>query len=241
MIVVEFGNTRVKVAEFAESTIRSVERFNALDQNAIIDHITKFNGKQERLTVAASGDLPSWFIEAFSSRFTVNVLTSDTPTPIKNAYATQETLGIDRLANAVNACSTYPDEAVLVVDLGTCITYNLTVGCEFRGGAISPGISMRVKAMNAFTARLPLVELPKNIQLLGTTTQTSLQSGAINGWRAEIRGMCEQFSAQFADLRIILTGGDLSYFEAAAKSVIFADPFWTLKGYYQIDRFNADV
>ncbi len=241
MIVVEFGNTRVKVAEFAKSTIRSVERFNAHDQNTIIHYITRFLGKHERLAVAASGELPSWFIETFSSLITINVITSDTPTPITNAYDTQETLGIDRLANAVNACSNYPDEAVLVVDLGTCITYNLTVGCEFRGGAISPGISMRVKAMNAFTARLPLVELQENIQLVGTSTQTSLQSGAINGWRAEINGMCEHFKAQFADLRIILTGGDLSYFEAASKSVIFADPFWTLKGYYQIDRFNADV
>ncbi len=93
--------------------------------------------------------------------------------------------------------------------------------------------------MHAFTARLPEAALDTNVQLTGHSTLTALQSGAYNGWRAEIQQMVSNYTEQYPGLKIIFTGGDLSHFEAGLKSPIFADPYWTLKGFNQILLFNA--
>ena len=93
--------------------------------------------------------------------------------------------------------------------------------------------------MNTFTARLPEVEIQGMIPLLGNSTTGALQSGTFNGWHAEIHQMVAQFNDEFGRLKTVFTGGDLNYFEAGLKSPIFADPYWTLKGFNQILKFNA--
>jgi len=235
-VVIDIGNTAVKVAYFENHEITRVQRseINPFEFDALLKHVRETH---ENVVVAASG--PRMNLENFEHRSTVFEITHATRLPISVDYETPATVGLDRLANAVMAQKMFPNQAVLVVDLGSCITFDLTVGCAFQGGAIAPGLAMRTRAMHTFTERLPQVQLPENIALVGKSTTAALQSGALNGWRSEINGMTTAFATLYPDLQFVYTGGDISYFEQGVKNRIFADPNWTLKGYYEIYRFNA--
>lgn len=107
--------------------------------------------------------------------------------PLKIDYATPETLGVDRLAAAVGAAALHPGRELLVVDAGTAVTYDrVTARGHYVGGNIAPGVGMRLRALNHYTARLPLVPSRGETRLWGNTTETALRSGAINGLVAEI-------------------------------------------------------
>ena len=156
-----------------------------------------------------------------------------------NAYST-DSLGNDRIPLAVAANLTYPGKNNLVISVGTCITYNFIQKTGiFRGGAISPGLRMRLKAMHAFTDKLPEVRLEGELVLLGYDTETGMRSGAAYGVAAEIDGMVADFSSQYSDFNAVLTGGDAPFFARHIKSGIFADPQLILKGLYQILKHNA--
>jgi type III pantothenate kinase len=235
-VVIDVGNTAIKVARFDSHEIISVERFE-ISQTDLPPFFARFLNSNNQFVIAASGTQID--VDNLLPRENVFEINHTTALPITVDYETPETVGLDRLANAVMSTVRFPNQAVLVVDLGSCITFDLTVGCVFRGGAISPGLAMRTRAMHTFTARLPQVAVPDSIPLIGKSTVGALQSGALNGWLSEIKGMTAAFATLNPDLQFVYTGGDISYFEQAVKSLIFADPNWTLKGYYEIYRFNA--
>jgi type III pantothenate kinase len=165
-----------------------------------------------------------------------------TRTPINNAYLSPESLGPDRLALAVGAHGQFSDKTNLVIGIGTCITYNLVQKNKtFRGGAISPGLHMRIKAMSTFTDKLPEIKAEGDLILLGYDTETCLRSGAVLGMAAEIDGMIRNYEAQYPDFNAILTGGDAPYFASKIKSKIFADPDLLLKGLNLILNYNVAV
>lgn len=238
MIIVEVGNTRVKLAILEEEAIRSVERYPTREETTLIARITELSAHHTTAILAASGTVPDE-LGAALALFSLTQMRNGMPVDLPSRYSSMSTLGVDRLANAVMAAREYPSHAALVIDVGTCVTYDLTVGGEYYGGAISPGLFMRAKAMHHFTAALPEVEPPAECLVVGDSTTASLHSGVLHGWRAEIEGMLERFAASHKELKVIVTGGDLAYFEAGTKSRIFADPFWTLKGYHQIYRLHA--
>ena len=166
-------------------------------------------------------------------------LDGKTALPIFNAYST-DTLGNDRIPLAVAANSLYPGKNNLIISAGTCITYNFIQKTGiFRGGAISPGIRMRLKAMHAFTDMLPEVEREGELILLGYDTATGMRSGAVHGAAAEIDGMISDFSSQYSDFNAVLTGGDAPYLGGKVKSKIFADPELLLKGLNLILKHNV--
>src|SRR5690606_34521365 len=149
------------------------------------------------------------------------------PIPITNGYATPETLGADRLAGVIGAKNIYPENPVLVIDAGTCITYDFIDKAGFyAGGSISPGLRMRFKAMNHFTGKLPEVEVDMNItgfkSSYGKDTQESLISGVVNGLLFEVEGFIKKYNNQYLDLRVILCGGDSTFFDTRLKNSIFA-------------------
>ena len=167
-------------------------------------------------------------------------LDSNTRLPINNAYLSGDTLGPDRIALACGAHATFPQNNNLVVSLGTCITYNLMQKNKtFRGGAISPGLLMRLKAMHTFTDKLPEIGLDGELLLLGYDTPSCMRSGAVFGMVAEIEGMTKEFENQYPDFNAILTGGDAPYFASKIKSKIFADPDLLLKGLNLILNYNV--
>lgn len=239
IVLIELGNTVIKVALCEHSDIRSVERYPIATPELALNAVERLAKNAHAIALAASGPEPVGFVDALEMIRPTLRLSTALPTPLQSAYRSMHTLGIDRFANAVMACESNPNGTTLVIDLGTCVTYDLTVGCRYEGGAIAPGLFMRAKAMHANTARLPEITLPLDAPLVGQTTEGSLQAGTLHGWRAEINGMIEAYRENQANLTVISTGGDLPYFEAVAKSGIFADPFWTLKGYYQIYRLHA--
>jgi type III pantothenate kinase len=159
--------------------------------------------------------------------------------PFIIAYETPETVGHDRLANMAAASVLYPNENVLVIDCGSCITYSLLVDNSFVGGSISPGIHMRYKALHHFTGKLPQIEmLDKLPNLLGKTTHDSICSGVEFAIIVETAGMIEAYQKVFGQLKIILTGGDNSFFEKYLKSPTFAVAHLTQIGLHEILRIN---
>ena len=165
-------------------------------------------------------------------RTSVILFTHDTPTPLTNLYQSAETLGSDRLAAAVAANYFYPVKNVLCIDAGTCIKYNfVNFKNEYIGGAISPGIKMRFKALNNFTARLPLIEMDETFsELVGTNTRESILSGVETASVAEVEGMISNYLQLYPDLIVMLTGGDTNFFVKRLKKPIFADQNLILKG-----------
>lgn len=171
--------------------------------------------------------------------FHINILDASTPIPIKNCYKTPQTLGTDRLAVAVAAAIQFPKKDVLIIDSGTCITFELVTALgEYLGGNISPGINMRLKALNHDTGQLPLEESKGNIPDLGYNTETAIRSGVINGIKYEIEGYIHSLRKKYPSLLILLTGGNHFNFDSQLKSDIFADKFLVLRGLNYILRYN---
>jgi type III pantothenate kinase len=160
--------------------------------------------------------------------------------PIKMRYASPETLGTDRIANAVGANALYPNQNVLSLMAGTCLVADfVNADNEYLGGSISPGVRMRFQSLSHFTARLPLIE-PKTIDFLtGDTTQKSILSGVMHGITHEINGIILQYSAQYDDLKVILSGGDAEMLQSSIKKRIFAAQNPILLGLHKILKLNA--
>jgi type III pantothenate kinase len=150
-----------------------------------------------------------------------------------------ETIGADRLALCASAVLLQPNCNNLVIGLGTCITYNfLNVKNEFLGGGISPGMYMRMKALNSYTALLPIVEPSWNVPLVGYDTKTNIQSGVVLGMAHEIDGFVATYRQKYKSFNVFLTGGDAVHLLPHLKSRIFADPDFLFKGLYAICTIN---
>ncbi|MCL4147183.1 UNVERIFIED_CONTAM: hypothetical protein GTU68_066929, partial [Idotea baltica] len=161
--------------------------------------------------------------------------------PVKSTYQSPKTLGVDRAAAAVGANFLYPNNNCLVIDLGTCITYDLIDASGIhRGGGISPGIEMRLKSMHKFTSKLPIVNVKGTPELIGKTTADCMRSGSIWGTIAELEGIIARYRHFYNNLTIIICGGDTFFFESKIKDHIFANPNLVLIGLNQILRFNLN-
>ncbi|MFC5407947.1 type III pantothenate kinase [Larkinella bovis] len=164
-----------------------------------------------------------------------------TPVPMEKRYDTPHTLGTDRIASAVGAKVLFPDEACLVIDLGTCVTYDyVDADSVFLGGMISPGFRMRFRAMHSFTERLPLVEPDEpRPSLLGKNTRQAMQAGVINGLRAELGGIIDAHRREHPAIKVLICGGDAPFFESSLKPPIFAVPELVLIGLNRILQHNV--
>jgi type III pantothenate kinase len=245
-IVVDRGNTLIKVGFFQKDQCLDVLTYNSLSGSQLVEIIGEYEKKypghgKVRFGIISSVVKDSGsFINGLKDRITVLELNSTLPVPVRIRYKTPFSLGNDRIAAAVGAISLFPNADLLVIDAGTCITYDFTNrNHEFLGGGISPGISMRFKAMHTFTGNLPLVEGIKETGLIGDSTVNSILSGVINGVFAEVEGIMDRYKSQFPDLMTVFTGGDLNYFDKYLKSDIFAVPNLVLKGLNGILEYNV--
>ncbi len=230
-LVLDFGNTSIKVACFKENEI--IDFFLTQELKPIQELIQQKQPNQIIISSVTKQHLPLLALE------NVMELTHKTKLPIKNLYQTPNTLGVDRLAGVIGAMAKFPNQHCLVIDAGTCITYDfLTKDREYLGGSISLGSQMRFQALNNFTNALPLEKLNSSVGLIGTSTRTAIQSGVFHGIVHEINGIIESYQTQFGNVHTIICGGDAKYFESTIKAHIFADSNLVLTGLHTILRYN---
>lgn len=237
-LVIDIGNTRVKAAVFENTQLLEQLAFKNTDDFLSSELLKKFAIKNCILSTVVNGKED--FVAILKAQFPVLTYTIETPTPVKNKYESPHTLGSDRLAAAVGGNFMFPDKNLLIIDAGTCIKYNfVSQQNEFIGGAISPGLKMRFKALHSFTSRLPLLELDAQFNtLIASNTNNNLLAGVQMGALAEMKGFIEQYKSIYPDIQVILTGGDINFFENRLKTPIFADPFLILKGLNIILNYN---
>jgi type III pantothenate kinase len=230
-VVVDVGNTLVKLAVFDGSTLLHKKVSIKKEFVAQLTEISeKFSGI-ERSLVALVGNLTPHQMNKLKQLYPVMELTHQTPVPFKNEYATPQTLGVDRIALMAAAAMQYPQRDVLVIDAGTCVTYDfLSSQTAFLGGAIAPGLHMRYKAMHTFTSKLPLLDAGAPKSLLGNATATAIHSGVFNGMAYEIDGFIDAYKKQYPNLTVILTGGDAHFLRDRLKNDIFANSNFLLEG-----------
>ncbi|MFZ4753906.1 MAG: type III pantothenate kinase [Chitinophagaceae bacterium] len=238
-LCLDFGNTNWKGALFQGD--RMAEKF-MLQQSNIHEEITQILNLYSPTKVILSSVVnhEKSIEDLIAKQATLYVLNSnDFRLPFLNAYGSPETLGHDRLALVAALSKFYPGEDSLVISVGSCVTYNfLAKNNAFRGGAISPGLEMRLRSLNEFTDKLPLISREGHVSLLGYDTETSLRSGVVMGIASEIDGMIERYESQYGRINAVLTGGDGAFFESRLKSKIFADSNFLFKGLYAILEFQ---
>lgn len=235
--VVDVGNSQVNIVDFVAGKIQSLLSFPTTEKTKLLSALNqRIENKSILSSVLGKGDSALIRKELQPDVF----LTSDISLPIQlSQYQTSRTLGADRIANAVAAHYYKKTQNALVVDLGTCIKFDLVVDGSFLGGAISPGYQMRFKAMHTFTGALPLLTPQKNHPFLGFDTSSCMISGVMNGIQAEIVSFIAQYEKKYKGLTIFLTGGDLEKFDIPTKNSIFVDKNLTVKGLYLILKHNV--
>lgn len=232
-IVLDVGNSRTKVGVHTAGRWVKLATLPNTDREGLM---ALLNGKAVSAVVIGSvAERDPELVEQAGTVAPVLEVTGATPSPLQQAYGTPFTLGADRLANAVAAWQAFPGRPVLVIDPGTCITYDLVeADGSYLGGAISPGLRMRAFAMHHHSARLPLVEPPSSPGLLGRDTASSLASGMHHGILGEMHHYVGAMRMDRPQLAVVLTGGDAPRFAAALKSGIFAHPLLTLNGLHAL-------
>jgi type III pantothenate kinase len=232
-LIIDIGNTQTKVAFFENGIMHS--KFECEDQQLV----AKLKDKLpfvERVLLSSVKSVEQHVYSAIESGVCVfHQLTSKSPLPFKWSYDPPEAIGHDRLALAAAAVAFRPKKNVLVIDLGTCITYDFVDNKRcYHGGAISPGLEMRLKALNHYTATLPLITLSEPSQFIGNSTKSSILSGVVNGTLMELNGIIEDYKKRYQDIEVVLTGGNVKLFENKLKSSIFAEADFLLKGMHFI-------
>jgi type III pantothenate kinase len=238
--VIDTGNTLTKLAFFQGREMVAFTSFPGID----IQHIRQFCEANPAITHAIVSSVKEYSSEIdtfISSQFKTIIFNSKTSVPVTNRYNTPETLGKDRLAGVIGARQLIPASDILVIDAGTAITYDIiTSEGEYLGGSISPGLSMRYKALHTFTGRLPLLNYYDDAQLIGDDTASGIHSGVLNGALAEMDGIIKAYQLLYDGLKIVMTGGDHNYFDKRLKIKTFAAPNLVLEGLNLILNFNIE-
>jgi type III pantothenate kinase len=233
----DFGNTRLKCGVLKGDALQEVLVLENDSTPAIAGLIEKYNPAKSILSSVIHHNPGMESLLASASRF--HKLDHHSRIPVTTPVGKPQDIGADRLALVVAAAQLFPQKNNLVVGLGSAITYNFVNKYnEFIGGGISPGMEMRFKSLQLFTAKLPLVEKDWNFPLIGYDTVTNILSGVILGMAKEIDGMIDAYAEKYGNFNVLLTGGDAPYFVYHLKNKIFADPNLIFKGLYAISEYN---
>jgi type III pantothenate kinase len=230
-LVIDVGNTRVKTGVFSKGKLLRKEVFNSIN-TAILQKLLKDFPEITHSILCSVRNYPAEVNTYLSARTKFVELNYKVRVPVTITYKTPETLGMDRLAAVCGAYILYKRRHVLIVNAGTCITYDfLSANGVYQGGSISPGLEMRFKALHTFTGKLPLIEPSNNTRILtGTTTKEAIVSGVQQGMLKEVEGIAEEYRKQYGNLLVIGTGGDLDWMLKSLKIKIKAEPNLVLTG-----------
>ena len=233
----DFGNTRLKVALFQNAKLAEVIVIQNDEIDMIGSVLEKFEAHKTILSSVINHNPEIETLLAKKTKFhRLNHLSN---LPFTTPVGKPETIGADRLALSAAAVYFFPKQHNLVIGMGSCITYNfINADHEFLGGGISPGMEMRMRSLNQFTAKLPIVKPDGNVPLVGYDTVTNILSGVVMGMAKEIDGFIDTYKERYGNFNVHLTGGDLVYLAPHLKNQIFADPELIFKGLYAISEVN---
>jgi type III pantothenate kinase len=233
----DFGNTRKKVAVFQGQELKEMVILADDSASTIQSLLDRFQPGKSILSSVVEHNPEIESLLAAKTRF--HLLNHLTKVSFTTPVGKPETIGADRLALCAAAVHYYPTKNNLVIGLGTCITYNfINKYHEFIGGGISPGMEMRLKALNHYTAKLPVIKADSNVPLMGYDTATNILSGVVLGMAKEIDGFISSYRERFRNFNVLLTGGDIVHLASHLKNKIFADPDLIFKGLYAISEVN---
>ena len=239
-LIIEQGNTSTKVAIYAEGNLKASFVYKTFDKSKLKPLFDVYSlDKGIYSTVAdVDEDLIAYLKECLSCFIYFD---NDVRLPITIKYKTPHTLGKDRIAAVVGAYYLQPNRNILIIDAGTCITYELLEASgSYFGGNISPGMTTRFKALNDYTKKLPLVNEREEVPCWGTCTEDAIRAGVVNGIVFEMDGYIDQAKELYSDVLVFLTGGHSFYFESRLKNSIFADINLVLTGLNRILEYNVE-
>jgi type III pantothenate kinase len=239
-LAIDIGNTFTKIAVFDNDELLYTEHFTTVDPGTLNKFLTGYP-IDKAIISSVKKDKEDWQ-NLLSEKTQLTYFSAGMTTGIHNHYLTPNTLGLDRLAAVTGAGYLYPDKNSLVIDGGTCITYDyIDSNRNYFGGSISPGLAMRYNALNYYTANLPVVKADdKFSDNLGKDTLTAIQSGVQNGIKYELTGFIENYTKDQQQLNIILTGGDSIFFDTLLKNSIFA-PYIKIEPHLVLKGLNAAI
>ncbi|MBQ4820812.1 type III pantothenate kinase [Aquimarina sp. MMG016] len=238
-LVIDVGNTYIKIGVFDTSSMVYKETIEPQGFSGFIDKVKEDYPAIKNAILSSVSNISKEDVNKISSFFNTLILDHTLKIPFENLYTTPTTLGVDRIALVAAAVDQYPKKNTLIIDAGTCITYDFKNNKEqYLGGAIAPGIRLRYASLNNYTANLPLLEtkIPENY--IGDSTEKSIHSGVVNGILCEIDGVIAQYCNTYNDLTVILTGGDAHFLSNRLKNSIFATSNFLLEGLNYILAFN---
>lgn len=236
VIIVDAGNTSIKIAQFKNGVLIEVQRFNS----EIIQEANEFLKQNKSKDIAVCSVLnnedTNHLIADLNNILLIN---HETPTPLTSDYSTPSTLGMDRKCNALGVYSLLQNKHGVAIDVGTCIKFDMVSNTGlYKGGSISPGFSLRYKSLNDYTGKLPLLSNKQAKSIVGISTEESITAGVVLGMEDEINGFISRYESEFDDLAFFVTGGDAKYFDIHSKNNIFAIENLTLQGIYEIYKHN---
>ncbi|MDO3640689.1 type III pantothenate kinase [Mucilaginibacter sp. L3T2-6] len=244
-LVIDIGNTFTKIAVFAQAKVLHTEQHKQPDEG-IINNILSGYPVKKAIISSVKKEIEEWQ-NVLAKKIKLIYFNTGMTSGITNHYLTPQTLGLDRLAAVIGAYHLYPGKSNMVIDGGTCITYDwVDAAGNYFGGSISPGLNMRYKALNNYTAGLPLVEADETFAAIsGNDTKSAILSGVQNGIKYELEGFIKSYKKKGEELNIVLTGGDSYFFDTLLKNSIFAacikiEPQLVLKGLNAAIQTNND-
>ncbi|HEY4322417.1 MAG TPA: type III pantothenate kinase [Mucilaginibacter sp.] len=239
-LVIDIGNTFTKIAVFKLDELLHTAQFPVVETEELNGILNEYQVKDAIISTVKK-DKEKWQ-SVLSQKVPLTYFNLKMTKGVINHYRTPDTLGLDRLAAVIGAHYLYPGKNSVIIDAGTCITYDsVDAGGNYFGGSISPGLNMRYKALNYYTAGLPLVNADSTFaKHYGDSTLTAILSGVQNGVKYELTGFIESYKKDLEGLNILLTGGDSIFFDTLLKNSIFA-PYIKIEPYLVLKGLNAAI
>ena len=238
-LMIDIGNTKTKYAHFVDGLIKERGSCRTEETPKII---CDYSGQVKNIMLSSVKPIPEAILSKTKNKeCKLIVLSSEMEMPFKTRYKTPETLGSDRLALVAGAVFVFSNKPVLIIDAGTCITFDFVDSkTNHLGGSISPGLQMRLNALRNQTSALPEVNLREPLGLIGDSTEDSILSGVVNGAIKELDGTIDAYKKRYPETIVVITGGDVGFFDKKLKNSIFVDEDILLKGMYFIQKQYAN-
>lgn len=212
-LTIDAGNTRLKYAFFDRNQLIETR----YQEFQLFEDIERWKKAGIPIDIFLSGS--GWLKEdlRLSLQKVADLYIEASPLmnlPLHIGYDTPDTLGFDRIASCTGAMKLFPGCPLLVIDSGTCITFNyIDAQGVFLGGNISPGLEMRFKGLHHFTARLPLLEPGESYGGIGRTTEQAIRNGVMDGMLFEVEHYMKRFVLENTDGKVVITGGNSHFLE----------------------------